>query len=818
MKHHLLTTISCFLLPSVLCAKPAQVLLGKVFANGQPLAYSNVWVMKPTDSAVISAELTDDNGGYVIPLSANPTSLLLKVFSPGYKDVYVPVSIVSADTNRVQDIMLIPVNKELGEVTVRTQKPFVEVKPDKLVVNVENSIVSTGGTAMDVLMRSPGVKVDQNDNISLKGKQGVTIMINGRIQPISGDELAAYLKSLPADVIAQIELISNPSAKYDAAGTGGIINIKLRKNKKMGMNGSITASYIQGVYDKYTAGASFNYRNDKWNAYVNWSGANREGFSTLKVDRDFYAANDVFSGGYRQDNFYKYYIKSHNLVSGIDYKLNAKTTVGMTFTGEMNGFTRTSDNHSDMLDSATHKPTGQFATVTDAPNQWNNASVNFNLSHQFDSLGRALSVDVDYGYYPGTGTQDILTRYYLYNSYGYLEPNTAKQDAQWAANQNSITQIRSIKMDYTEPLKNDASVEAGFKVSYVTADNDMKFYNVYGSVQVPDVGRTNRFIYNENINAAYINYSKNIKKWSMQLGLRGEQTIADGHEITTDTLFNRNYFQLFPSMATQYHFNDKHDLGVTLSRRIARPSYEQLNPFKYYLDPSFYKTGYPYMNPALTYAMELTHVYKQRLITTLSYSITDQPITEVLQPSDGDKKVIMQSFQNLTTMEYVGLSGSYQFSFYKWWNSMLNFNAYYSNYKGNKAGTPLNTARVSWDVYCQNSFLLPKNWSVEAVGFYQAPSILGYLSVKELWSLDIGIQKNLLDKKLTVKMVANDIFWKSYPRGSSVYNNYKEQFAAIRDTRTLTLSVVYRWGNGSAQRKHQSGAEDEKNRLGQGRA
>ena len=352
----------------------------------------------------------------------------------------------------------------------------------------------------------------------------------------------------------------------------------------------------------------------------------------------------------------------------------------------------------------------------------------------------------------------------------------------------------------------------------MTSEHDLKFYTNEADVLVPDTKRTNNFIYRENINAAYLNFNKDWTKWSAQLGLRGEQTLADGHAqwLGGDSSFTRNYAQLFPSFAVQRHINQNNDLGVTLSRRIERPNYDQLNPSAYYLDPTTYKAGDPYLRPALSYATELSYTYKQRLITTLNYTRTDRPITEVIQPSTTETKVTIQTQKNLGTMSYYGISGSYQFRFYKWWTNVTNFNAYYAQYTGNIAGTPLNKGRATMDFNTSNSFILPKDWSAEVGGFYQAPQQYGYMFVRPTWMLNMGLQKNFFDKRATARINATDIFWRGWPRATSEYNDYRESFAARRDTRQVAVSFTYRFGKRTVppSMRHRGGAEDEKRRAG----
>ncbi|WP_345080617.1 TonB-dependent receptor [Nemorincola caseinilytica] len=780
---------------------------------GQPVSLASVLLLRATDSVLAKTELTDEKGEYHLTLIADG-SYILRVNMMGYEEyASAPITIGSSDVP-MPDIKLHTRATELKEVAVRTQKPFVEVRADKLVVNVEGSIVSTGSTALEVLARSPGVTVDNNDNISLKGKQGVNVMINGKIQPISGQDLANMLKSMSSNAIESIELISNPSAKYDAAGTAGIINIKLKRDKKIGLNGSVNGTYGQGIYGKTNWGFNMNYRNKKVNLFANYNGSYREGFNHLTLDRNFFEGGQ-FASAYIQDNNYLYKIGSNSGNIGMDYSLSAKTTIGCAFNGDQTDFLREGYNYSLVKDADRPDMPRHFITENRAPNIWGSRTANLNLRHTFDSGGKSLTVDADYAAYPSSGTQDFTTTYYN-DVAGDTRPIAAPVILN--GDLRGMTQIRSGKVDHTRTLPGKINMEVGAKTSFVTSDNDLRFYDLSSGKRVEDAGRTNHFVYNENINAGYVNLSKEYDKWSTQLGLRTEQTIADGHATTLkgDSTFTRRYMQLFPSFAVQRHLNKKNDLGVTLSRRIERPNYDQLNPSAYYLDPTTFKQGYPYLIPALSYSAELSWVHDQKFITNLNYTRTAHPITEVIQPSPTEARVTIQTQKNLKSMQYFGVNGSYQVKVTRWWNNTTNANVYYAHYTGDIAGTNLSAGRVTFDANSSNSFLLPKDWSAEVSGFYQAPQLYGYMSLRPTWMLNVGIQKNLLEKRATLRLNATDIFWRGYPRATSTYVDYRESFVAQRDTRQVTMSFTYRFGKRTVPptMRHRGGAEDEKRRAG----
>lgn len=820
---YLCGTALCMILHTTLAT--AANISGKVKdKDGQALVSVNIVLFKSDSITLVKSDLTNNKGSF--DLSDIPEgSYLLKATYKGFETFESERINMAGDNVTIPDIILLEKHTALKEVQVTAQKPFIEVQADKIVVNVENSIVNAGSSAMEILQRSPGVNVDQNDNISLKGKQGVNVMIDGKITPMSGTDLANVLKSMPAGSIEKIELISNPGARYDAAGTAGIINIRTKKDKRMGMNGSVNAAYGQGVYPKVNTGFNINYRNKKVNINASYNYAYRYWFNHLMLDRRFLdtaTGKQIFA--YDQDNYAVFDFSNHIGSLGLDYTLSKKSTVGFSVNLGSNIFSPEADN-----DSRTLGPDDEliynFKTIGRHQNNYSNYSANVFLRHSFDTTGKEISIDADYAGFQNQSNQNFITYYTSPDGSPYQPTYYMESDLR------GNTQIRSIKADYTNPLKNNAKFETGFKSSYVTADNKPIFFdNQNGGTEANtfDSTRSNHFVYNEHINAAYVNANKEWTKWGLQLGLRAEQTIAEGEQKVSGQKFERNYTQLFPSLATQYHLTPIHDIGLTLSRRIERPNYQQLNPFKFFIDKTTYREGDPYLMPALSYSVELSHTYKQRFITTLTYNVTDRVITEVIQPAydtirngsaftDIDT-VTVQTNKNLARMTFYGISGAYPIQITKWWTNVTNFNAYYARYEGFIANTNLNNGIPTFDINTTNSFVLPKDFSAELGLWYQARQVYGFMDLKPMWMLNAGIQKNLFDKRATIRFNAQDIFWKGYPSATSTYTGYKEFFVAERDTRQFTLSFTYRFGKKTVApiRRRNGGAEEEKRRANTG--
>lgn len=770
----------------------------------QPVAAANVFLLS-TDSQFVKAAITNDSGYFQLE-DVVIGSYIIKATAVGYSSFVKAITFSGGDMN-VETIILY-VTSNLEQVTIRGIKPFIEMKDGKLIVNVENSIVSTGSSVLDALARAPGVKVTQDDNILLKGRPSVRILMDEKTIPLSGADLANMLKGMPSSRIEKIEIINNPSSRYDAAGNAGIINIITKRDKRMGTNATLNAAYGQGIYPKANSSAHINYRSPKLNLYTNLSYSYRKGINYQILHRDFYE-NNIRVLTYNQEDNAVLPVKSIRGAAGADYNITHKTTVGIAGSGGANLYNPFGSNY-----SASVNPDGTlqsyFTTINQATDKWYDYAVNASLHHSFDTSGKTMNIDADYARYASNTHQDFYVNYFTPSGTPYLPAYLLHGDL------TGQTQIRSVKADIVLPYKNNLRIEAGAKSSYVTADNEPLFYDRSNGGNIYDTTRSNHFIYEEQINAAYASATKEWKKWSGQIGLRIEHTLAKGNQLTTGNSFNRNYAQLFPSLFVQRHLNANNDLGITLSRRIERPAYKQLNPFKYFVDPTEYDEGNPYLQPALSYAAELSHTFKQQFITTFSYSITNNVITEVVKTDQYNDKINAQIEVNLERLAWYNLSCAYPFAITKWWNNVVNTNIYYTHYYGAFAGTGLDRAKPSLDLNMTNSFVLPKSFSAEVSFFYQTPQVYAFMDMGQYWSLNCGVQKNLLDKKLTIKTAATDIFWQSSITGTSRYINYVQSFLNRRDARVVTLSVTWRPGKRSVQAVQQKsgGAADEKKRAG----
>ena len=757
------------------------------------------------ENKLVKTEIADENGGYSFDdlVSGNYYVTINKNGTETYKSEHLSLTGNNA-------LPIIQLNEKAIEGVVITKtKPYIERQEGKMILNVENSIAATGNSAFEVLEKAPGVNIDGSDNISLRGKGNLLVQIDGKNTPMTGTDLANYLRGIPASSVEKVEFITNPSSKYDAAGTS-IINIKLKKDQRKGTNGSASVALGTGKFIKNNNNFSINHRNKKVNLFANYGYAYREFYNHLVLDRKFYDESQNLEKTYLQDNFLKFNFRNHIAKAGMDYYLNDKNVIGFSVGFVSNKFDPKGDNTTTILGSNS-LPENTFTSQNRSHDHWKNASFNVNHKYTIDSLGSEIMTDFDYINYANTSLQNFNTR--TYNLDGSLKnSDILKGDISGKLN------IFSLKSDLTKVFSNKWKLESGVKTSFVKADNDMQFFNANSGTNILDPNKTNHFIYEENINAVYGNVSKKWNKFSTTFGLRVENTNVTGTQLTTNEINKKNYTQLFPSAVFSYDLNEKNNVELNFSRRITRPSYNQLNPFKFYLDPTTYKAGNPELNPQTTMNYEFTYSLNNKYFATISYSKTSDNITDVLKPTvENGNIVVVQTNDNLSAASYFGLYLIAPVKVTKWWDMNNSANFYYGSYTGNIADTSIkNQGNFTFNVNSINSFKLGNGFTGEITGNYRAREVYAYMNLKPNWYLNIGAQKKFKNNS-TLKLAINDIFFTSNPEASNIYSNYVENFVVRRETRVATISYTYNFGSSkNGQPRKTGGADDLKQRIGNG--
>ncbi len=779
-------------------------------ANKQALPFSTAILKKLPDSSLYKGFLTDENGlGKLSKIPAG--NYVLQVQSTGYVNQKLSLPFISESSQIDLGLLtLTPLTKELAEVEVRATKPFIEKKLDKTIVNVENSAMAAGNTTMEVLERAPGVIVDKDGNISLRGKSGAKVMIDGKISYLSGTDLANYLRNLPADQISALEIMTNPSSRYDAAGTGGIINIKLKKNANVGMNGSANATLAQGYFLRQALGANINYRNNGWNWFGNASVSRRPNMERNYLLRRFTTQQEIWEQSFQYANIYQ----SSQLKGGVDWYYSPKTTMGVLISGGYNQNSLSNGLNQTVQMNSRNEVLSRLDTYNSLENPFFNYAANFNFKHRFDSTGRELTVDMDHARFVDDSRNNYRSQY---SNALYLP---IQADSLLRTQSLSYINQYSLKSDYVIPSFLKSKWGVGMKSSWVSTDNDLQFRAKSNLAELYQflTGQSNRFVYTEQIHALYLNTERAIGKWSYQIGLRGEWTFADGtskaYTGEADKTFHRDYLQFFPSAFVQYEASKKHTLGLNYSRRIDRPGYSDLNPFVFFLDNYTYNVGNPMLMPQLTNSFELTHTYLGGISTTFGYSVTDQVITQLLKQEVETRKTF-QTNANLAQRTTYSVGISLPLPITKWWtsNSDVFFNR--AELKGTISSIAIAPSRDMFYVSSNHTFSLPKDIKIELGGNYFTGGLEGAFIFGAGGSLNMGIQKTVLKKRGTIRLNAQDILYTSNPEVTIKYADLDVLVKPKNDTRVIRLNFTYRFGNSAIKgaRQRATGLDAEKGRV-----
>lgn len=782
---------------------------GSVVDAQGPVGFTTVSIIKAKDSTVVAGTLTNEAGAYTFEHIHNGL-YLVRAQGIGYQNTFSKPFVVNSNTPNitVPVIRMASSNRTLTTVNVTAAKPLIEHQTDKIVMNVAGSVLAAGNSAMDILERAPGVSVDKDDNISLRGKQGVTVMINGKLTYLSAQQLATLLRSTDGNSIQSIELITNPSAKYDAAGNSGIINIVLKKNKETGTNGSLITSGGFSAYTNDNTTLTLNHKQGSLNVFGSFNHGDNENGRNLNI---FRKVTDSLGNStyFDQYNYMKHANHWNNYRFGADYDLSSKNTIGFIVNGYFN--TERDDNADNTyIGSAPGKRDSIQTTPGVFKQSYKDFAINLNDRWKLDTLGQELNIDLDYSKFSNNSRNSYVTTFLLGD--GSLQPG---KDTQYLQEQTPSTiDIHTAKADYTKPLSKTLTLEAGVKLSDVKTDNDLEAQKLQNNVYVNDTTKTNRFIYDEKIDAGYVNLKKTFdKNTSMQVGLRAEYTQSRGDLVTQDSVAQRKYVDLFPSFFLNHTFSDKNEVGFSYSRRIDRPSYQDLNPFIYYLDQYTYQKGNPFLRPQYTNNFELDYTYNKTLNVSLNYAHTSDAITEIILTNVA-RKATYQTNLNLQSQDSYSIDINSPYTITKWWSGNAELNMFDLQFKSDSLfGGNLNDGKLAYQVKTTQTFTFA-GMKVELFSRYNSPMIYGIYHLHSRWSNDVGVSRSFYQKKLNIKFAVTDVFntW-----SNNLDANYQADNFSIKQkgqTRGARLTLTYNFGNSKIKAsQHRSGAEDESQRV-----
>jgi iron complex outermembrane recepter protein len=771
---------SMLLLPNLLFAQQANVSFRIINSQKQPVSFASVTVVAMPDSSKVQQKVADTTGVVQFSLAQNG-QYIVKVSSINYEPIEKRITVKG--TAPVFTFTAEASSKSLAGVTVTATRPLMRQDDDRTIVDPE-PLANSSTNAYEIIEKTPGLFVDQDGNIYLNSTTPAAIYINGREQKMSTADIATMLKSLPPNSIASIEIMRTPSAKYDASGSGGIVNVVLKKGVRIGLTGSITMGLNQGTYGNRFAGINLNNNNGKVNSYLNIQYSKRNTYEQIKTDRIF-AVDSLLS----QDAFTKYPTSSYYLGYGIGYELNKKWELNYDGRLSYNDSRNTSVNLSEINKISQQQLVTRNQALVGNEAKSLNINQSFNLRHKLDSLGSEWTNDVSFTYFPSNSNQ-------VFNTI-FIQPQYPGSGGDGEIENRS--KFLSAQTNLVKKLPGKVTIETGLKTTNVWFRNETDYFRQDNSVRVKDRFRTRSYTYTENIHSAYLQGSKNISGFILKAGVRMENTNMRGHQkIPADTSFTQHRTDLFPYV---YLSRDIMKIAgyelrayLVFRRTINRPAYEYLNPFPRYVDQYLNEVGNPSLRPQFTYNYEANISVDERPILAIGVNDTKDIFNQVIYQSDTSASVAYRTYDNLGKNKEVyfrGLGaippgGKYFFVV----GAQYNHNFYQGLYEN----APLTFKRGSWTVFTYHQLKITPLTQFTLHGFARFNGQLQFYELSSFGSLNLSLSQQFMKKKLTVTLSAQDVFFTNNNRFTLKQGSVDASGFREGDTRRFGLNLRYNFG------------------------
>lgn len=785
---------------------PSGRLEGSVLnEKGEPIEFVTILLRKPQDSILVAGTTTDTSGRYSFE-TVTPEKYILTLSFVGYHNQSIAIELQNGiSLYTIPPAILKEDVSVLGEVIVRGQKPLVEQDGGKLILNVQNSIIAAGGSAAELLERSPGVSIDQNNQISINGKTGVNVMIDGKPTYLPPAELTTMLRSMNANNIATIEIISNPSSRYDASGNAGVINIKLKKNTLDGFNGSVTAGAGYGRYRKANGNVNLNYHNGKWNHFLNYGYTFNKRFADVYTDRTTLRDNGdpVY---YTQQLNRIQTLPSHTWQAGSEWQWNPKNSIALTTSGSYNERITDNDSYTEIKSTLEGKSDSTFTLTNTQRYRWHNISSSIGYKHLFTRTGSEFTIDVDYSNYQFNLNDNFAIKQ-------FEQESILKKQYNVLSDQPSSFNIYTTRMDYAHRLNKKTSIEAGVKFSYVNTVNEITFSNNQNGEFETDMTRSTDFDYTEKVGAGYVMMKTKFLGFDTQIGLRAEQTHYDGFSKRKQLSIERDYFKLFPNVSFNRSIHENYQFGFTYNYRIDRPAYNDLYPYIFYFDPFASQTGNPTLLPQFTHNFQLSQTIAKDFTINLGYSTTAQCIAFVIllkedRVSEYSIKKNFDAFQNY----YLTINAPLIIN--KYWTINGNINLFYNRFSTQFLNNVYQVGKFSGTATITQTITLPWDLTGEITTIYNAANVSGLIETQALGSVNAGLQKKVFDKKGLFRLNVTDIFYTNRATVGVVYPGLDVHFYNHPETRVIKFNFTYNIGKTRETTRKRNGQDEERKRVG----
>ncbi|KGE14444.1 TonB-dependent receptor domain-containing protein [Sphingobacterium deserti] len=796
----------CFLLLIAPALKAQQLpkgeVRGAVFSVvNEPLANVSIYLLMPTSEAVIKTGVTDATGNYLIK-NVPTGEFILQATAVGHEVFRSAPIKVDGNLVRMDSITLVVQAQSIGNVTVEGRAPLVQQRDGKLILNVENSTLAAGNNALEVLQRAPGVSVDKDENLQLMGQAGVNVTIDGRQTFMTGEQLATFLKAMNGDQIKSIEVSTVRSARDDAEGSVGTINIVLKKNRLEGFNGTFLASAAQGEFFRGNSSLTLSYKKNNTSVFGTYGFTRNKRQFDLDLMRTI--ASEETTRVFDQEASLVETNKTHNYKFGIEQKTSDRNTLLLQFSGD-------NDDEQSLNRSVTNIGARQgtadsvLNTITNSRTPFNRYSVNLNNEFRLDTLGGKLVFDADWSAF--RNRSDINYDYQTFFPNGGL----IYAPEYWRTAMPVNIDIYVGRLDFVKNIAK-GKFESGIKYSRVKSDNNLAFEEFVDEQWQRFPRRQNHFVYTEQIAAAYVDYSREFGKASVKLGVRAEHTTSNAHSITTDTINKRSYLDFFPSVSTSYSFNENNILSLSYARKISRPNYRYLNPMPYYIDKFTYTLGNPFLMPQYTDGFTLNYTLMKMFNFTLGTDITHDAMVESLgQDEETGESWIKQENLAQTVTSYLNVNAPARIG--KIWSMNNNLTGIYMHFTGPIAGDVVDQGSVFFQGRSTNNFTLGKGFTAELSVNYNSSFLYNVYKIHARWGTDLGVNYNFKDKRSSLKLAGTDIFRTQKNNVSTNFGRFDSQFRQYNDNRVLRLTYTYKFGNLKQQTRRNNAESEEKSRA-----
>ena len=771
----------------------------------ETIPFATVAVMKLPDSTVVTGTTTEMDGSFEMQ-TPQKGEYLLRFSAIGFESAYTsPFDISAPDFKKnFGTVVMKTAVTSLDEVMIKTWRPRVKVESGKMVMRVEGTAVSAGSTAYEMLSKAPGVSVGQNGEFSINGKKGVAVMIDGRMTYLAPAELQTMLEGMPAENLEEIEVINNPSAKYDAEGAAGILNIKLKKNSMSGLNASVYGGVEFGKQTLFNGGANLGYKSGKWNSFANIDISERGVYRDQSNIRTFSGTVDYTQ--YEQAGLQKRKDFIPSIQLGTDYEINEMNSLGAMANVMYRDRTMNWNTNNKL-----GNPGEEYLSIEAENGQdqtYRNAQFNVHYTGKLDTLGTQISADVDFARLNREDFSDHSNNYF-YHETGEEELELLNSDS------FSDFDIYAAKIDFSKPLSEKASFQIGVKASKVVSKSELQFFEMQNNNNVYLPERSDSFEYEEKIYAAYLSYGNRLSdKWNLQAGLRAEQTVGVGHSAVLDEVGSRDYLEFFPNLMLEQKVSENYKLNYSYSKRISRPNYSYFNPVAFYLDPYSYVLGNPDLKAEITSSYKVSQTFFKKYHLMLSYDHVKNFSAEV-PAIDSETGETVFNTKNLDNSRSYTATIVAPVELASFWNTNNNLVLNQQHFDITLDGKEVSNDNFFYLFQSNHQINLPWDISFEVNGSLQGPVGYGVYTIDEQWWVDAGLKKSFLDDRLNITLNATDIFEgkrmdiNAAFLGNSIYINqyFNEQ--------TFSINLRYKLSSSKSKIKARSTDLEELNRAGE---